>query len=328
MKPFLTLLALALVFAITVVITSLVKADRMMKRAPEAIPPYATNSLPPFNTISISSAGGQITLRGWLISPEKQLNRGTVIMVHDQDGNRLPYGLDTTSVIKHLSRQGFYTLCFDLRHSGESGGGMSSFGYSEAEDVIAALKWATRNVPPSPLILYGFGSGTTAIFRALSTLEELRQSGDNNDDAVKDAVKLLDQIAAVMVDSPARDSDAFIFATVEQDNSPLMFWLPYTTPYAIRLSAGSGDKQDYFAWFSSLSYPVMLFGHAHDDYLEESDYRPMIDERFRIHPDRTSAHFLEGSGHLSSFYEDPEAYLSAMTSFFDRWFPKDRDAAR
>ena len=167
MKPFLTLLALALVFAITVVITSLVKADRMMKRAPEAIPPYATNSLPPFNTISISSAGGQITLRGWLISPEKQLNRGTVIMVHDQDGNRLPYGLDTTSVIKHLSRQGFYTLCFDLRHSGESGGGMSSFGYSEAEDVIAALKWAKRNVPPSTLILNGFSSGTTAIYRDL-----------------------------------------------------------------------------------------------------------------------------------------------------------------
>ena len=199
---------------------------------------------------------------------------------------------------------------------------MSSFD-TASEDVIAALKSATRNVLP-PLILYGFGSGTTAIFRALSTLEDIRQTGDGNDDAVKDAAKWLDQIAAVMADSPARDSDAFIFSTVEQDSNPLMFWLPYTTPYAIRLSAGSGDKQDYFAWFSSLSYPVMLFGHAHDDYLEESDYRPMIDERFRIHPDRTSAHFLEGSGHLSSledrglsFYQLPHRWLYKIGTAYD-----------
>lgn len=324
MRVTLAMLAFALVFAIAVAVTSLVKADRMMKRPPEPIPPYATNALPSFSTIAIASGGGQITLRGWLISPESGLNRGTVIMVHDQGGNRLPFGIDTTPLIKHLSKLGFYTIAFDLRHSGESGGGMSSFGYSEAEDVIAAMTWAARNVPPSPFVLYGFGSGTTAIFRALSSLETMTQSVDATETSLE-AEKLLDQVAAVMVDSPARDSDAFIHAKVQKESNPLLFWLPKTTPYAIRLSVGSGEKQDFFAWFSSLSYPVMLFGHEHDDFLEESDYRPMIDERYRLHPERTSAHLLAGAGHLTSFTEDQVSYLEAMSLFFDRWFPKDRD---
>lgn len=319
-RPFLTVLALLLVFATLVVATSLVKADRLMKEVSEPIPPYATNMLPSFRSISFLSGGGQITLKGWLVKPENETRRGTVIFFHNQGGNRLPFGLDTIALIKELSRQGFYTLAFDLRHSGESEGGMASFGYAEKEDVLAAMDWTIRNLPQSPLILFGFGSGTAAIMRALQTLEaESKQTED--EDAAEAAAGQLNQIGAIIADSPARDSDAFIRAAVRQDNRSLLFWLPELTPYAIRMSVGKSERQDYFAYFSSLPYPVMILGHEKDDFLKESDYRPMIDERLRLHPERTDTHFLPGTGHLKAYIENPDAYMDSLIIFLDRWFP-------
>lgn len=318
-----TLLALLLAFVTLVAATSLVKADRLMKLASDPLPPYATNMLPSFQSVSFSSGGGQINLKGWLIKPDKSLNRGTVIFVHNQGGNRLPFGLDSTALIKQLSREGFYSLVFDLRHSGESGGEMASFGYNEKEDVLAAIDWAIRNVPSSPLILYGFGTGTTAIMRAFQELElESKQTDDEEDEELAEMASLkLDRIAALIADSPARNSDAFISAAIRQENRKLLFWLPEITPYAIRLSVGKSEKQDYFASLSSLSLPVMILGHTNDSYLKESDYRPLIDERLRLHPERTNTFLLPGTGHLQTFEEDPDAYMTALTDFLDNWFP-------
>ncbi len=315
-RAILTLLAFLLILALLVAVTSLVKADRLMKKSPEALPPYATNSLPSFRSISLSLDQGQLSLKGWLIPPEKEENRGSIILVHDQGSNRLPFGLDTAPLLKHLSREGFYVLTFDLRHSGDSSGSLSSFGYAEAEDVIAAIDWTLDNLPASPLILYGFGSGTTAALRALSELDEAsRQEGTDGQESFS-------RIAALIVDSPARDSDAFIRASLRSEANKFLFWLPATTPYAVRMSVGNPEKQDYFSYFSSLSLPVLILGHEEDSFLKSIDYQPMIEERIRLLPDRTSSHLLPGSGHLSSYPEDKEAYLVALSNFLDRWFPE------
>ena len=314
-RLFLTLLAFLLLAGLLVGATSLIKADRLMKRPSEPISPYATNSLPPFRSVTISSDEGELSLKGWLIASGKDRNRGTVILVHDQGGNRLPFGLDTAPLLKHLSREGFQVLAFDLRHSGDSDGGLSSFGYAEAEDVIAAIDWVVDNLPSSPLILFGFGSGSSASLRALGQLDaESRQETEEEGH--------FSRIAALLVDSPARDSDAFIRASLRSETNKLFFWLPETMPYAVRLSVGNPDKQDHFSYFSSLTLPVLILGHERDSLLKESDYRPMIEERIRLLPERTKSHLLPGSGHLSSYLEDREAYLEALTAFLNRWFPE------
>ncbi|HPX93843.1 MAG TPA: alpha/beta fold hydrolase [Bacillota bacterium] len=323
-KLFLIALALLLVFVAGIAVTSLVKADRLMKQPSEPIPPYATNLLPSFQSVSFSSGGGQITLKGWLIKPEGEINRGTAILVHDQGGNRLPFGLDSAPLIRQLSREGFYTLLFDLRHSGESGGSMSSFGYAEYEDVRAAIAWTLQHVPSSPLILYGFGSGTTAIMRALDSLEDDAQRSDD-ETLAKEALTALDRIGALIVDTPARDSDAFISAVIRKNNNKALFWLPDAVPYAIRLSAGKSVRKDYFAYFSSLPLPVMIMGHDQDPFLKTSNYRPLIDERLRLHPERTATHLVPGTGHLEAYSGDPDAYMEALAAFLARWFPPKMD---
>lgn len=318
-KPLVILLTLLLAFALTVAASSLIKADRLMKLPSEAIPPYAVNMLPSFQSVSFTS-GGQITLKGWLIKADREPARATVLLVHDQGGNRLPFGLETLPLIKDLSRQGFYTLAFDLRHSGESGGGMSSFGYAESEDVASAIQWVMRQRPGSPLVLYGFGSGTTAIMRALQKLEtESRQTDDLT--LQETARNTLLGISAAIFDSPARDSDAYIRSAVRATSKKMAFWLPQTTPYAIRLSVGRGEKQDHFAHFTSMTLPVLILGHQEDSLLDASDVKPLIEERLRLHPQRTSLYQAPGSGHLTAYLEDPAAYTQALEDFLGTYLP-------
>ncbi|NLA71846.1 MAG: alpha/beta fold hydrolase [Clostridiaceae bacterium] len=320
--PFLAVIVFVLIASILVIASSLVTADRLMKQPPDPIPPYAVNVLPSFKSVSFKSGGGQITLKGWLIEAKKDTNRGTVILVHNQGGNRLPLGLSTTSLSKRLSQEGFRVLAFDLRHSGESGGEMSSYGYAEAEDVRAAIDWTIRNIPHSPIILFGFGTGTTGIMRTLHQMEHENVEPTQENQTQPETVSPLDRVSAVVFDSPARDSDAFISAAIKRENSRAMFWLSGTTPYAIRLSIGSSEKLDYFAEFSAISLPVMILGHETDDYLQDRDYRPMIDERLRLHPERTVMYTVPGEGHLTTYEENLDAYIESLLAFMDRWFPK------
>lgn len=308
------ILVVLLAFTALVIASSLVKADRLMKVASDPIPPYATNMLPSFQTVSFKTESSQLTLRGWMIAPKEGLNRGTVILVHDQGKNRLPFGPDSNPLIKLLSREGFYILAFDQRHSGDSDGGMSSFGYAEADDVLAALRYASSNNPKQPLLLYGFGTGNLAIFRALEMLD--KESGED-----PEAARVLEQIGALLTDSPARSSESYIRAAIRQEGKHWMFWLEETTPYAIRLSISRSENKDYFTSFSSMPLPVLIFGHEEDSQLLAADYKPMITERLRLMPERTLTYILPGQGHLTSYQDGREGYLEALEGFLERFFP-------
>ncbi len=322
-------LAVVVAFILLVAISSLVKADRLMKKTGEPVSPYATNRFTSFRSIGFTTAKGQIPLKGWLIETRMTPPRATLIIVHQQGGNRLPYGLATASLYGQLTKAGFQILAFDLRHSGESGGEMSSFGYAEAEDVRMALEWTIRNTQSAPIVLYGFGSGTTAIFRMMDKLEQdvaYETDEENQGDSEPapsslSALEIKKRISAIIVDTPARDSDSFIEATIRKERNQWLFWLKDTTPYTVRLSVGNSKKTDYFADFTTLTLPVMIFGHETDHVLSDQAYRPMIEERLRLHPAWTSFHELKGSGHLSSYEEDPESYTEALLDFLQKWFP-------
>ncbi|HHW94079.1 MAG TPA: alpha/beta hydrolase [Clostridiaceae bacterium] len=325
-------IALAVVVAsiVLVMISSLVKADRLMKITGESIPPYATNRFSSFRSVSFTSGGGQISLKGWLIETRTTPPRATLIIVHQQRGNRLPYGLATTSLYSQLTKAGFQILAFDLRHSGESKGEMSSFGYAEAEDVRMALEWTIKNTSNVPIVLYGFGSGTTAIFRMMDQLHQeisdsdVDEATEQKDSASKSTLTATDirkRISAIIVDSPARDSDDFIKAAIQEEGNKLFFWLKNTTPYAIRLSLGNSEQTDHFAKFTTLTLPVMIFVHEKDSILPDAAYRPMIEERIRLHPAWTFLYESEGTGHLTSYEENPDAYTEALLEFLRKWFP-------
>ncbi|HZK29565.1 MAG TPA: hypothetical protein VFD19_05050, partial [Clostridia bacterium] len=62
--PLFVLLVFLLVASTLIIASSLIKADRLMKQPPLPLPPYATNVLPSFKSVTFRSGKGQITLKG------------------------------------------------------------------------------------------------------------------------------------------------------------------------------------------------------------------------------------------------------------------------
>jgi len=227
-----------------------------MKIDGEPVSPYATNRFTSFRSVGFTSGKGQIPLKGWLIQTRTTPPRATLIIVHQQGGNQialrvLPRRPCTASSLK----AGFQILAFDLRHSGESGGEMSSFGYAEAEDV----RHGPRVDDPQHVGHPDCSPTASVQGRRLFSrmMDQLQQNIDSEkidgqpdtgslSSSTLPATEIKKRICALVFDSPARDSDDYIRAVVRQENNRWLFWLKNTTPYAVRMSIGNSKKADYF----------------------------------------------------------------------------------
>src|SRR6185503_518862 len=104
-----------------------------------------------FEDIAFKAADG-IELKGWWVPAESP--RGTVVLVHGLNRSRI----EMVKKVPFLHQAGRNALLFDLRHHGQSGGDVSSFGYFEKEDVHAAATFA-RARTPGPVVLWGVSLG-------------------------------------------------------------------------------------------------------------------------------------------------------------------------
>jgi uncharacterized protein len=113
-----------------------------------------------FEDVSFQAADG-VPLKGWWVPAAPA--RGTVILVHGLNRSRI----EMVKKVPFLHEQGWNALLFDLRHHGQSGGGVSSFGYFEKEDAHAAAALA-RSRSAGPVVLWGvsLGAATAALAAA------------------------------------------------------------------------------------------------------------------------------------------------------------------
>ncbi len=89
--------------------------------------------LPEWETVSFVTTDG-LVLEGWLIAPTGPANGHTLILVHGLSSNR---GAMLERAV-FLAAAGYQTLLFDLRNHGTSEGTVTTVGYLEGEDVLAA----------------------------------------------------------------------------------------------------------------------------------------------------------------------------------------------
>jgi pimeloyl-ACP methyl ester carboxylesterase len=108
----------------------------------------------PYEDVSFNAADG-VTLKGWWVPASEP--RGTVILVHGLNRSRL----EMVRKVPFVHKQGWNALLFDLRHHGDSGGDVSSFGFFEKGDVHAAIALA-RGRSPGPVVLWGVSLGAAS----------------------------------------------------------------------------------------------------------------------------------------------------------------------
>jgi pimeloyl-ACP methyl ester carboxylesterase len=111
-----------------------------------------------FEEIAFQAPDG-VTLKGWWV-PAAQA-RGSVVLVHGLNRSRI----EMVRKVPFLHEAGWNALLFDLRHHGESGGELSSFGHFEAGDVERAATFA-RGRSEGPVVLWGVSLGGAAVMLA------------------------------------------------------------------------------------------------------------------------------------------------------------------
>ncbi len=123
-------------------------------------------------------AADGLALRGWYLDSPGA--RASVVIVHDDVGNRSDPGIGLLELQRDYVRSGFNVVSFDLRARGESSGQRSQLGAGELADVIGAVRYA-RHRSDTPVVLHGFGAGATLALSAAASQ---------------------DGVAAVVADSP------------------------------------------------------------------------------------------------------------------------------
>jgi hypothetical protein len=116
--------------------------------------PHPASFQLPYEDVSFNAADG-VTLKGWWVPASEP--RGTVILVHGLNRSRL----EMVRKVPFVHKQGWNALLFDLRHHGDSGGDVSSFGFFEKGDVHAAIALA-RGRSPGPVVLWGVSLGAAS----------------------------------------------------------------------------------------------------------------------------------------------------------------------
>ncbi len=119
----------------------------------------------PLQNIQFRARDG-VLLSGWYVpadGPEGGEARGTIVYCHGFQRSRVEM-LPMAQFGHHLGYDG---LLFDFRHSGQSGGKISSIGYWERLDAEAAVAYALGpGRSPHPVVLWGVSMGAAASLMA------------------------------------------------------------------------------------------------------------------------------------------------------------------
>ena len=117
----------------------------------------------PFEDLSFRSPDG-VEIRGWWVPVAGTASRranGTVVMVHGLNRSRI----EMVRRVPFVHERGWHALLIDLRHHGASGGGATTFGATEKEDVKAAVRVA-RERAAGEVVLWGVSLGAASVVLA------------------------------------------------------------------------------------------------------------------------------------------------------------------
>ena len=113
----------------------------------------------PVEDVEFDSAG--IALRGWWVPVSNP--RWVAVLMHGYVMNRS----ENATLAAALHEIGCASLLFDSRASGKSDGGRVGFGVLEADDVLAACRFAESRAPGVQRVLVGSSMGAAAAAFAL-----------------------------------------------------------------------------------------------------------------------------------------------------------------
>ena len=122
-----------------------------------------------FDSVSFSTSDGEV-IRAWFLHGKK--GSPLIVTCHGVGTNRE----DLRGVTRFLCRAGFNVLAFDFRAHGESTGYRTTFGFREALDIEAAIRFATEHYSQQfdGVGVYAISMGSAAAVLAAGRLPQVK----------------------------------------------------------------------------------------------------------------------------------------------------------
>ncbi|MDI9491208.1 MAG: hypothetical protein QM211_07685 [Bacillota bacterium] len=296
------------------------QADALIRMEAEPFPDVAENTMPIYTEINFKSLDGQTTLSGWYFANTAESFRGNVVLIHHNHADRVQYGLDTADLFSHFINSGFNVLAFDLRHSGRSEGEISSYGYSEFEDVIAAMDLMQAMSGKTDFILYGVGTGTVSGLLAWDYLPESQIEKAERSANMKEIEITREDVTGFILDTPVASANDYIRADLPAESFYDRHIASRFVPDAVKATAASSRNPNMIGIITKVQVPVLITRNLPDTVLESSAIDSFVDERLRLHPDTTTVFEIAETGHLDGFSIQTEYFLHNLNNFLNMWF--------
>lgn len=300
-KIVLTFIVLLFLAIIAVVVLSGYKSWGLLHPDKKPVETFSANIAPEYRDISFKGVDNTIILKGWLF--QKKGSDKAVIMAHSYGNNRLQFGIETVDMIKEFLNKGYSVFTFDLRNSGESGGKDCTFGYSEKEDVKAAIKYMSSQ-GAEHITLMGFSTGASASIMAAAESTK---------------------VDAVIADSPYADLHSYFLNNLDQWTDMPAFLFNRTITIGIEITGGiDTSNASPVNALTADNPPNMLLIHAKEDKLI-----PIVNsiELFQKYSalNSSGAEFwqIEGGGHADGYTKNKSEYLKKVFAFLEKVYPEE-----
>lgn len=296
-----TILLLAAILA--VVILSGYKSWTLLHPERKPIDTFSANIVPEYRDISFKGEDTSIILKGWLFQA-KNSDRG-IILVHSYGSNRLQFGMKTVDLIKEFLNKGYNVFTFDLRNSGESDGKDTTLGYSEKEDVLAAIKYMSDQ-GSKHITLMGFSTGAAASILAAADSENAY--GKNVD--------------AVIADSPYADLKDYLSKSLNKRTHLPSFPFNKTIALAMEVSGIDFDKASPVNALAAERPPHMLIIHGREDKLIPIENSIELYQKYSaLNSSGAEFWMTKDSGNATSFENFTEEYMERVFAFLGKVYP-------
>jgi len=298
------LFALLFFLFVYIIVTGLISisyAGQVIRPVPVPSDPINKNLAYPYSTVSFRSRDGYTSLYGWHFNAQK--TDKALILVHGFGGNRFLFGDRTLDFIESVLAIGFNALVFDLRNSGGASPGISTFGLHEKQDVLGAVDYM-KNAGYENIAILGVSTGANAAVMA-------------------GAEAAVDEVKALILDSPIVDARSFIMRLVREINPELPDF-PYNimTPAMIGLYV-NGDVNDVNAAKNLdvfMPRHVLLIHGTNDEIVSYSDTLDLYNDYMNKAVGKVSIWSVPGAGHGACFDAARDEYMERVTAYLQRVF--------
>ncbi len=307
LAPLLTVFPLAAVaYLIGLFASGLVMGPQEAWKKPYA--PARRFGLSP-ETVSFQSADGIPLKAWWERSWSVPVPKCTVILVHGSQSNKT--GMAYTAA--RLLPQGFSVLVLDVRAHGESGGDYSTFGYKEALDVEAAVRWVRAHASGDRIALLGYSSGAVAVLLAAARTPGL--AAVIADSAYLDTTDVLRRENHFLAHLPPKAAVPFThrmrvwlftapgFAWLSREAFRLRTGVPFDPPEANLRDAVRRIDRTPVLYLASEKDPVVPRAATEDLYRSTASPRKQLS--------------IQPGAYHSAIGGDPHGYMAVVTKFLD-----------